>query len=150
VIIPAEFTWTRMVTLPLAFCVTPPSIGDGLIEACGKLTADKEMIQRRGAGLGDNGRRQPARTAAKPGQKLRSTAGPSTKFTMSCNLRLIHYPPVRHPGVLRGFNNLKNHFSHGNTRKTLKHSTFLERLFHHLAGDGSTCVKLMILSVFSV
>jgi len=24
---------------------------------------------------------------------------------------------------------LKKHFSHGNTRKTLKHSTFLERLF---------------------
>jgi hypothetical protein len=24
---------------------------------------------------------------------------------------------------------IKNHFSHGNTRKTLKHSAFLERLF---------------------
>jgi hypothetical protein len=25
--------------------------------------------------------------------------------------------------------NQKNHFSHGNTRKTQKHNTFLERLF---------------------
>jgi hypothetical protein len=44
--------------------------------------------------------------------------------------------------------NLKNHFSHGNTRKTLKHSTYLERLFTPLAGDGGTGVKLMSLSVF--